>query len=104
MIITPKYKNSIFEIIEEDEDLINLTDGDTYFIVWKYGEFQVEYLPELKPDGSLVLSTDTLIKIREKTKSNINIDAEDEAQWDKFWKTHTISHYVIKGGFNIHND
>ena len=42
MIITPKYQNSIYEMIEEDEDLINLVDGDTYFRVWSDGEFKVE--------------------------------------------------------------
>ena len=38
-------------MIEEDEDLINLVDGDTYFRVWSDGEFKVEKLPEKRSDG-----------------------------------------------------
>ena len=37
-------------MIEEDEDLINLVDGDTYFRVWRDGEFEVSELPKKKSD------------------------------------------------------
>ena len=39
MKITNKYKNSIVEIIEEDEDIEHLTKGDKYYRVWEDGEF-----------------------------------------------------------------
>ena len=57
MIITPKYQNSIYEMIEEDDDLVNLVDGYTYFRVWSDGEFKGEKLPEKRSDGSIVIST-----------------------------------------------
>ena len=42
MKIVPKNKKCVVEMIEEDEDLINLVDGDTYFRVWRDGEFEVD--------------------------------------------------------------
>ena len=104
MIITPKYQNSIYEMIEEDEDLINLVDGDTYFRVWSDGEFKVEKLPEKRSDGSIVISTDSVVRVSQNTETNINIESENEEEWGKFWQTHTVSHYIIKNGFNVENE
>ena len=100
LIITPKHENSIYEMIEEDEDLINLVDGNTYFRVWRDGEFEVNKLPEKGSDGSIILSTDSLLRVSHNTETNINIDLENEEEWEKFWKTHTVSHYIIKNGFD----
>ena len=86
-------------MIEEDEDLINLVDGNTYFRVWRDGEFEVDKLPEKRSDGSIILSTDSLLRVSHNTETNINIDLENEEEWEKFWKTHTVSHYIIKSGF-----
>ena len=104
MIITPKSDNCIFEIIEEDEDLINLVDGNTYFRVWKNGEFQVDRTPDEKPDGSVILSVDSIVRVSENTETNVAIDFESEEELEKFWKTHTVSHYIIKGGYNVEKD
>ena len=104
MIITPKHENSIYEMIEEDEDLINLVDGNTYFRVWRDGEFEVDKLPEKGSDGSIILSTDSLLRVSHNTETNINIDLENEEEWEKFWKTHTVSHYIIKNGFDEENE
>ena len=39
MKITNKYKNSIVEIIEEDDDIENLTEGNKFYRIWEDGEF-----------------------------------------------------------------
>ena len=39
MKITNKYKNSIVEIIEEDDDIENLTEGNNFYRIWEDGEF-----------------------------------------------------------------
>ena len=104
MIISPKHKNSVLQIIEEDEDLINLVDGETYFIVWEDGMFKVNKVPKMETDGSIILPTDTLVRVSNKSKTNINIDFENKEKWNAFWKTHTVSHYLLKGGFKVDRD
>ena len=37
MKIRNKYKNSIHEIIEENDDIENLTEGENFSRVWKDG-------------------------------------------------------------------
>ena len=39
MKITNKYKNSIIEIIEEDNDIENLTEGNKFYRIWEDEEF-----------------------------------------------------------------
>ena len=103
LIITPKNENCIYEMIEEDEDLINLVEGSTYFRVWRDGKFEVEQPPIKRSDGSITLSTDSLLRVSHNTETNINIDLENEEEREKFWKTHTVSHYIIKNGFGEEN-
>ena len=91
-------------MIEEDEDLINLVDGDTCFRVWRDGEFQVNQLPKKESDGSIILPTDSVVRISDDTETNINIELESKEDWEKFWKTHTVSHYIIRDGFNVKSD
>ena len=104
MIIIPKRKNSVFEIVEQDEDLINLVDGDTYFVVWRDGMFQVNQVPQTESDGSIILPTNSLVRVSDKSETNINIEFDNEEKWNKFWKTHTVSHYIIKNGFILDED
>ena len=101
MIITPKNKNCIYEVIESDEDLINLVDGDTYVRVWRDGEFEVDQNPEIQQDGSIILPTDSVVRLSNNTDTNIDIDLEIEENQEKFWRTHTVSHFIIKNGFII---
>ena len=101
LIISPKNENCIFEIIEEDEDLINLVEGETFFRVWRDGEFEVDNLPKEESDGSIILPTDSIIRVSHNIKTNINIEIENKKDWEKFWGTHTVSHYIIKNGFNV---
>ena len=91
-------------MVEEDDDLINLIDGDTYCIVWGEGMFKVNELPKAETDGSIILPTDSLVRVSNKLETNINIDFENEEAWNNFWKTHTVSHYIIRDGFNIDDD
>ena len=63
-------------MIEEDEDLINLVDGDTYFRVWRDGEFEVSELPKKKSDGSIILSTDSVVRVSDNVETNIDIDLD----------------------------
>ena len=104
MKITNKYKNSIVEIIEENEDIENLTEGDKYYRMWKDGEFQLYEVPKVEIDGSIILPKDTLLSVTEKIKCNINIDSCNKEKWNKFWKTHSSTQYIIKGGFEIMDD
>ena len=104
LIISPKNKNSILQIVEEDEDLINLVDGESYFIVWQEGMFQVNEIPKSETDGSIILPTHSLVRVSHKLETNINIDFENEEKWSEFWKTHTISHYIIRDGFDVDED
>ena len=104
LIISPKNKNSVLQIVEEDEDLINLVEGESYFIVWREGVFQVNEIPKTETDGSIILPTDSLVGISHKLETNINIDFENEEKWSEFWKTHTISHYMIIDGFIVDED
>tara|TARA_S200000501_G_C20364593_1_gene543429 strand:+ start:222 stop:536 length:315 start_codon:yes stop_codon:yes gene_type:complete len=104
LIITPKNENSIFEMIEQDQDLINLVDGDIYYRVWRDGKFQVDQIPKKRSDGTIILPTDSVVNILDKSETNINIQSDTEEEWDKFWKTHTVSHYIIKDGFNLTKD
>ena len=90
--------------MEEDEDLINLVEGESYFIVWQEGMFKVDEIPKTEADGSIILPTDSLIKVAHKLETNIDIDFENEEKWSEFWKTHTISHYMIIDGFNVDED
>ena len=87
-------------MIEEDEDLINLVDGDTYFRVYEDGEFEVNELPKRGSDGSIILPTDSVVRLSHNLETNIDIDLDSEDEWANFWKTHTVSHYIIKNGFD----
>ena len=102
MKIKNKYQNSIYEIIEENEDIENLTEGDKYYRIWKKGEFQLYEVPKVEKDGSIILPKDTLSNISEEIENNINID--DKLNWEKFWKNHSVTQYIIKGGFEIINE
>ena len=55
MKIRNKYKNSIYEIIEENDDIENLTEGEKFYRVWKDGEFQLYEVPIVQKDGSIIL-------------------------------------------------
>ena len=101
MKIRNKYKNSIHEIIEENDDIENLTEGEKFYRVWKDGEFQLYEVPIVQKDGSIILPKDTLFNVSEEVESNIDIKSTDYKKWDKFWKTHTVTQYIIKGGFEI---
>ena len=90
--------------MEEDQDLINLVEGKSYIIVWREGTFKVHEIPKMEADGSIILPTDSLVKVSHKLETNIDIDFENEEKWSEFWKTHTISHYMIIDGFNVNED
>ena len=104
MIITPKNENCIYEMIEEDDDLVNLVDGYTYFRVWRDGEFEVNELPKKRSDGSIILSKDAVVRVSHISETNIDIDLDNEEKLEKFWRTHTISHYIVKNGFNVKDE
>ena len=38
------------------------------------------------------------------TETNINIELESDEEWERFWQTHTVSHYIIKNGFNVETE
>ena len=101
MKITNKNKNCVFEMIEENEDIENLTEGKTFYRIWKDGEFEIYEVPKVELDGSITLPTDTLLRVTEETESNINIKCDDTEKWDKFWEIHSVTQYIIKGGFEI---
>ncbi len=101
MKIRNKYKNSIHEIIEENDDIENLTEGEKFYRVWKDGEFQLYEVPIVQKDGSIILPKDTLSNVSEEVESNINIKSTDYKKWDKFWNNHSVTQYTIKGGFEI---
>ena len=101
MKITNKYKNSIVEIIEEDEDIENLTEGDKYYRVWEDGEFQLYEVPIVEADGSIIIHKDTLLNVSDVSKGNINIKSDDTGKWEIFWEMHSTTQYIIKGGFQI---
>ena len=101
MKIRNKYKNSIYEIIEENDDIENLTEGEKFYRVWKDGEFQLYEVPIVQKDGSIILPKDTLSNISEEVESNIDIKSTDHKKWDKFWNSHSVTQYIIKGGFEI---
>ena len=101
MKIKNKYQNSIYEIIEENEDIENLTEGDKYYRIWKKCEFQLYEVPKVEKDGSIILPKDTLSNISEEIENNINIKVNDYEKWEKFWKNHSVTQYIVKGGFDI---
>ena len=101
MKIRNKYKNSIHEIIEENDDIENLTEGEKFYRVWKDGEFQLYEVPLVQKDGSIILPKDTLFNVSEEVDSNIDIKSTDYKKWDKFWNNHSVTQYIIKGGFEI---
>ena len=104
MKIRNKYKNSIHEIIEENDDIENLTEGEKFYRVWKDGEFQLYEVPIVQKDGSIILPKDTLSNVSEEVESNIDIKSTDYKKWDKFWNNHSVTQYIIKGGFEIINE
>ena len=104
MKIKNKYQNSIYEIIEENEDIENLTEGKQYYRIWKDGEFQLYEVPKVEKDGSIILPKDTLSNISEEIGNNININNDDNVHWEKFWKNHSVIQYIIKDGFEIIDD
>ena len=104
MKITNKYKNSIVEIIEEDDDIENLTEGNKFYRIWEDGEFKLFEVPNVEKDGSIILPIDTLLRVTEKIECNINIDIRNTEKWNKFWETHLSTQYIINGGFEIIND
>ena len=104
MKIKNKYQNSIYEIIEENEDIENLTEGHQYYRKWESGEFQLYEVPIVQKDGSIILPKDTLSNISEEVESNIDIKSTDYKKWDKFWNNHSVTQYIIKGGFEIINE
>ena len=54
MKIKNKYENSIVEIIEEDEDIEDLTESHMYYRIWKVGEFKLYEVPNVEKDGSII--------------------------------------------------
>ena len=104
MKIRNKNKNSVYEIIEENDDIENLTEGNKYHRIWKDGEFKLYEVPLVENDGSIVLPKDTVLILSEETDNNININNNDRGKWDKFWKKHSVTEYVIRGGFEILDD
>ena len=104
MKIKNKYKNSIVEIIEEDDDIENLTEGNKYYRIWEDGEFKLYEIPNVEKDGSIILPIDTLLSVTKKIECDINIECKDTNKWNKFWETHSSIQYIIKGGFEIIND
>ena len=84
MKIRNKYKNSIHEIIEENDDIENLTEGEKFYRVWKDGEFQLYEVPIVQKDGSIILPKDTLSNVSEEVESNIDIKSTDYKKWDKY--------------------
>jgi hypothetical protein len=42
-----------------------------------------------------------LSNISEEVESNIDIKSTDYKKWDKFWNNHSVTQYIIKGGFEI---
>ena len=101
MKIRNKYKNSIHEIIEENDDIENLTEGEKFYRVWKDGEFQLYEVPIVQKDGSIILPKDTLFNVSDEVESNIDIKSTDYKKWDKFWNNHSVTQYIIKGCFEI---
>ena len=104
MKIKNKYENSIYEIIEQNDDIENLTEGNKYHRIWKDGEFKLYEVPTVENDGSIVLPKDTILILSDETDNNININNNDKGKWDKFWKNHSVTQYVIRGGFEILDD
>ena len=104
MKIKNKIKNSIYEILENHDDIENLTEGNKYHRVWKDGEFKIYEVPSVENDGSIVLAKDTILILSEETDNNININNNDKGKWNKFWKNHSVIQYVIRGGFEILDD
>ena len=82
MKIKNKYKNSIVEIIEEDQDIENLTEGKKYYRVWEDGEFQLYEVPKVETDGSIIIQKDTILSVTDLTESNINIKSDDTENWE----------------------
>ena len=91
-------------MIEEDEDLINLVDGNTYFRVYEDGVFEVSSAPKKDSDGSIILPKDSVVRVSRYKETNIDIGLDSQAEWEKFWRTHTVSHYIIKNGFNVKDE
>ena len=67
----------------------------------KDGEFQLYEVPIVQKDGSIILPKDTLFNVSEEVESNIDIKSTDYKKWDKFWNNHSVTQYIIKGGFEI---
>ena len=67
----------------------------------KDGEFQLYEVPKVQKDGSIILPKDTLSNVSEEVESNIDIKSTDYKKWDKFWNNHSVTQYIIKGGFEI---
>tara|TARA_S200000501_G_scaffold318016_1_gene311613 strand:- start:1131 stop:1457 length:327 start_codon:yes stop_codon:yes gene_type:complete len=99
-----KNKNSVFELIEEDDDIENLTEGEKYYRIWSDGEFKIFEAPKVFEDGSIILPTDSLLSVSDQTGSNIKIKSDDKEKWDNFWKNHSVTQYIIKGGFEVIDD
>ncbi len=76
VILIPKSSNSQ-KIIEENDDIENLTEGEKFYRVWKDGEFQLYEVPIVQKDGSIILPKDTLSNISEEVESNIDIKSTD---------------------------
>ena len=93
MKIRNKYKNSIHEIIEENDDIENLTEGEKFYRVWKDGEFQLYEVPLVQKDGSITLPKDTLSNVSGEVESNIDIKSTEYKKWDKFWNNHSVTQY-----------
>ena len=87
MIITNKHKKSVVEYIRG-------SDKKIYYRVWRSGEFEVNEIPPLEDDGSILLHVDTLLRVTDEVETTVpkNISRDDE--------TYTMG-YEIKDGFEI---
>ena len=104
MKIKNKYKNSIVEIIEEDDDIENLTEGNRYYRIREVSEFKLYEVTNVEKDGSIILPIDTLLSVTKKIECDINIESNYINKQNKFWETHSFTQYIIKGGFEITNN
>ena len=101
MKITPKFKNSIYDIYRTYKD--SPYEGEEFYRVYRGGEFEVDRLPSENEIGDVMLPNDSLLSVYDEVENNLPSDFDDDEGKEEFYDSVEKNFFLIKGGVVIVN-
>jgi len=97
--ITPKFKNSIYDIYRTYDD--GLYDGEEFYRLYRGGEFEVDLLPSENEIGDVMLPNGSLLSVYDEVENNLPSDFDDDEVKEEFYDNVERNFFLIKGGVQI---